>query len=269
MRTRAGGPRVAADDELLPFAAFQLQPITRAAGAVTAVGALGDDPFQVVCRGGAIEVFAAFRDVFGVRDHAAFRHEHRQALFPLDQWQGAQVPAGGLQAVEEEAANRRGPRRLFDVVAAAQVHAPLQALEAGPAVFVHGDHLAVDHEVGGGGLAQRVDDLGVARRHVVALAAKEGYRGVTAPGEHADAVVLDLEEPFRVRERDRAGGGEHRSRLARTPCCGRLETLHRPVEARQPRARVLAFGHRKAGKDGGGPRLHGFRAGLVPVLAEQ
>ena len=197
---RAPGFGVSADHELLMPLTLELQPFPGAPGRVTAVRALADDALQAILPGGAIEVLAAFENVFRVLDHAPVREKEGETLFPLRQGERTEVPFLGLQAIEEHSAHRHRPRRSLDVEPMGQVHPPLESLEARPAAVVHGDDLAIDEKLSRSRFAQRVNDLRISHGDVVALAAQESHGVVAALGEDADAVVFDLEKPVRVGE---------------------------------------------------------------------
>ena len=185
--------------------ALELQPVTGAPGRVTAVRALADDSLQVILPRRMMEGLAPFGNVLAVLDHTPAREEASETFLALQQGEGTEVPPLGFDAVEEEPTDRHRARGPLDIEAVRQVHAPLEPLEARPAGPVHGDDLAVDEEPFRRGLAQRVDDLRIPPGDVVTLASEEGDGVALTPGEDADAVVLDLEDPGGMGEGVAAG----------------------------------------------------------------
>jgi hypothetical protein len=200
---------VAADHEFLPALALDLDPVGGALPRVRAVAALGDDPFEPHLVRGFEKRLAMIRDVVAGVDHAGRRHRAGEALLAIEQPEPAQVVALERQAVEEHRPHRDARHHRRDVARPREQHALLQAAEArAPRLVVRHD-LAVEHDLLHAEPAQRLRDLGIARRDVLAAAAQHAHVVAAALGDHADAVVLDLEHPALARERLLGQRGEH------------------------------------------------------------
>src|SRR5262249_55805062 len=151
---------------------------------------------------------------------------------------------------------RHRPARALDLERMREVHALLQALEARAAVLVERDDLAVEQEALEGQRAERADDLRIAHREGLSLAPVELDRLTRARDEHADAVVLDLVEPLRMRERALAGRGQHhRVARERDVARGRAQARQTRAELGQPPGTVAQLLHGQAGEDRFGPAL--------------
>ena len=97
-----------------------------------------------------------------------------------------------------------------------EVHAALKALEAGPAVLVEGDDLAIEHRLPGAERAAERAQLGVVRGDLAKVAALQSQLAALAVGDRAYAVPLELVCPSVLVGRQAGGeGGEHRLQLAR------------------------------------------------------
>ena len=135
-------------------------------------------------------------------------HEEPQALLALDEGPAAQVAIVEHEAVEEDA--DRGPllRGHRDLARVGERHARLEALEARPPRVVERHDLPVDDEALDGERPQRAHHLRVARGRVLAAPPVEGHALAPALRQHPHPVVLDLEEPRRIREGPLREGGQ-------------------------------------------------------------
>ena len=201
--------RPAADDELLAEVALDLQPLARASADVAAVGALGDDALQPLLGGRLVERLAATFHVLAGADHAARRQQQREAGLALRQGDVAQVVPVEREGVEEDRAHRHRRAGALDVGRPGEVHAVLQALERRPPPLVERHDLAVEDEAPERQRAQRGDDLRIAPGEHLPGPTVELDALAVAGGQHAHAVVLDLEEPVRPRERPLGQRGQH------------------------------------------------------------
>src|SRR5207249_723491 len=175
VRAGALGIGVAADHELLPALALDLEPVARAPAPIRPVGLLGDDALEVSGVAGVEELLAALLDVSAVpEDAGAARDQQLQELLALGQRHVPEVVAVDLETVEEHGAYGNLPAPGRDVARVRQSHAALQSLERAAAVLVEGDDLAIEHGALDGQRRQRFDDLGIARGEVLAAAAGEG-----------------------------------------------------------------------------------------------
>jgi hypothetical protein len=193
---RAGPLRVGepAHHELLPAVTLDLEPCVRAARHVRARAALGHDTLEPRLCGG-LEERSAARAVHVLAeagDSAPGEHE-LQARLPRLERQVSEIVALEREAIEEHGPD--GDRRhcAGDVVGAGEAHPRLQPLEARHAAWAERHDLAVQQEPVERERAEGGDDLRIAAGHDLAAPAEEGH--VVAPplGEHAHAVVLDLE----------------------------------------------------------------------------
>ena len=211
---RAGQP--AADDDLLAQVVLDLDPAARApARLVGRAQALGHHALQTLAAGHLEQV--------GPAAHVRGRHLHAGAT----EGQVLERPAAlGVGRLDERApvqpeqveghvdhgdlghaqADRLGP---------GQVHAVLQLAEAGPALVVEGDHLAVDDGRVRSEQRRQLVHLGVAGRDVGPPAAvqADGAGGAVDVGEDAHAVPLDLVGVGRVV----AGQGPRRRQHGQQP----------------------------------------------------
>ena len=191
------------DNELLPLLALELQPGLGARTDVGRVGLLQQHAFEPHVAGGGeqllgrhVEGLAEAHGVDGLlRQHAL---QHGAAA---GQRHGAQVGVAEEGDVEHE---------VDDVLAARLVHRVLQQVEAGHALVVEHDDLAVqvagveaDGFDGGG----QVREL---RRPVVAVAGDQPGLAARDAGQHAVAVVLVLDDPGAHRRRGADQRGELR-----------------------------------------------------------
>ncbi len=197
---RALGIGVAADHELLPLLALDLDPVAGAPAGIGALRLLGHDPFEPLGGGRLEERDTLPGDVVAVAHRPERRHEEPQALLALDEGPAAQVAIVEHEAVEEDA--HRGPalRGHRDLARVGERHAGLQALEARPARVVQRHDLAVDHEAVDGQRSQGAHHLGIPRGRILAAPSVQGHALAPAVRQHAHPVVLDLVDPGRIGE---------------------------------------------------------------------
>jgi hypothetical protein len=138
--------------------------------------------------------------------------EDRAALLVRDVEQRAAV---GVQHVEGEERDRGRSRGAARPRLAADVHPPLQPLEARPAVLAEGDQLAVEQHLARTERAADLAHLRIAVGDVALRAALDPHVAPVGPQQRADAVPLDLVAPLRLlaRERQVAGLREHRQQV--------------------------------------------------------
>ncbi|MNS95994.1 hypothetical protein D3C72_1302750 [compost metagenome] len=179
----------AADHELLPQRAFELDPRVGARADVGRVVALADHAFQLHAAGGSEHLVRAGLEALAEMEpgRGVGLEQPAQQQPALVQRHGAQVVAGvvgEVEGVELDGVRARGLERV------------LQRLEVGDALRVHHHDLAVQPAVG---QAQRADlrrqgaQLG---SPVVALAGEQAHVVAIDPGQHAVAVELDLVLPL-------------------------------------------------------------------------
>jgi hypothetical protein len=232
---RALRPREADHHEVPGPVGLELQPVGRASAHVRRVRALRHDALEPELRHLLVEGLALARDVVRVAQRARGRHQHPQGLLARDEGQRAEVVALEREQVEHEQRRRPFERRPLQVRLARELHALLQALEAGTAALVEHHHLAVQHQVVVGQALDRARDLGEDVRRVSAATVHETRLPALARGQQAEAVVLELEEPAGGRERLVRVLGQHGLED------GQIEHAARRVEplqlaAQQPRA---------------------------------
>jgi hypothetical protein len=129
------------------------------------------------------------------------------------------------------------------------VHPALQALEAGPALLVEGDDLAVEDHPASSQRPGQLAHLRVARGEVAEVAPLQLDVAVVAEHHRSDAVPLDLEPPLLLVRRQRAGARQHRLQAVGHGLVGgvlgRVHAVDQPVlaarlEDRVPAAHALA-----------------------------
>ena len=148
---------------------------------------------------------------------AAWRKaEHAlEARLPRRERQAAEIVTLEREAVEEHGFDGHRCHRAGHVVGAGEPHAGLQPLEARHAARIERHDLAVDEEAVERDRAEGRDELRVAAGHDLAAPAEQGDDVAPPLGEHAHAVVLDLEEPVRALGRPRGQRRQHEPLLAR------------------------------------------------------
>jgi hypothetical protein len=178
----------AADDEFLAPAAFQFDPVGRAARDIAGVAPLADHAFEADLAGGDDQFIRPGAEFgrephlvgFGLLEHL---FEHRAAV---DQRHLAQVVAVEVRNIEQE---------VIDVDGAVAVECRLQQAEIGLAGVVVHDDFAVVPAVG----QRHAFQLFLQRRElvgpVVRIACDETHRALLDAREHAVAVELDFEQP--------------------------------------------------------------------------
>src|SRR5207247_3504604 len=97
------------------------------------------------------------------------------------------------ERIEEDPGDGRRAALGLDVRGPREMHPRLQPLEARTSALVQRDDLAIEDEPVERERAQRHDDLGISRSKPLARAAVELDDMTLARGEHAHAVVLQLE----------------------------------------------------------------------------
>src|SRR2546429_3830073 len=278
MRPRALWHRVAADHELLPELTLDLQPVPRAFRGIGAVALLRDHAFQPLLAGGGEKVRAVLQHVVTEVDDAARWHQEPQALLARLERQPTEIAAVENQRVEEDGADRHDAPRALDVGRARQAHALLEPLEARAPALVERHDLAVQDEARERQRVQRRRHFGITGRDDLAAATAQLDLVTGARGEDADAVVLDLEEPRRVRRRLVDERREHQQiALRRDLAARRLELGQAPTQRLDPTRAVAQLFDRQPrehrfGIALGRLRLAGVFVGLlqeepVPVLA--
>ena len=200
----AGALRVgeAADDELLVGLALELQPVPAPACPVRRIVALGDEPFPALAARFGVVRLAVVVPVLGVPQRVIERQQPGQHALALPQRQWPDIPAVGVQDVEDVVEDRHPAQQ--HGVGADDVDARLQQLEAGLRA-VERDDLAVDDEaavalVAQSLVTQRRGDLGIVAGDLLLVAGHQPDTRIGAEREAALAVQLALEQP--------AGAGE-------------------------------------------------------------
>src|SRR5262249_6345890 len=146
VRPRALRHRVAADHELLPELALDLQPVARALRGIRAVALLRDHALEALLAGGGEKIRAVLEHVVAEVDDPARRHQEPQALLPRRERQPPQVASVEPERVEEDRADGHLAPRALDVGRAREAHTLLEPLEARAPALVEGDDLAVEGE---------------------------------------------------------------------------------------------------------------------------
>jgi hypothetical protein len=260
---------IAADHELLPQLALELEPGLAAARNVGRIGPLGDHALQLQLPGRGQDGRRVGLEIRAVA-HRLLRLLFKQGLeqsAAIGECRLAQVVAREEREVEDEVDDR---------VAAARplVERRLQCVELGLAGFAEGHDLAVQP---GGLEAHALDALGQrghAVRPVVAAPRDERHLALLVDAGHeAVAVELDLEEPAALGRHARREGGELRAYLRGQ------RRLHRARHRGFASRRALgcgALGPRRAqrlGDDAVGQRrddvVVGRRPGVLIALLEQ
>jgi len=177
--------RPAADDDLVPAAAFGLEPGGRPAAMIGGVQRLGDDALEVHAAGAVQHGLAGGGEMVDVADALAGRGRDAvdpgpQSRLAVRQGQAAQILVAVEQQVEGE----------IDQVAGVAVRdRRLKGREVGHMVFGQGAQLAVDDAVGPMGRVLGVDrEFG---RPVEALAGAQD--GLAAADADLDAVAVELD----------------------------------------------------------------------------
>ena len=222
--TGAFGVCPAADDELLPMAAFELDPIGGAGRGVGAGLAFADDAFEPHLAGGCDHVLR--RGVEGVAEsqcRGGIGEQRAQGGSAIDEGEAGEVDAVVEGQVEEE---------VDKILLAVEIEGVLQRLEIGRAVGIEDHDFAVEPS---GGQVQIGDLPGDAFELGCPVVPVAGEQADLAPvvdaGEHAVAVELDLEQPvFGLGRRLVDQGGEHGAHLGRQGAarrCGGLASGRR------------------------------------------
>ncbi len=132
-----GGQGEAADDKLLPQAAFHFHPACAAAGEIHAVGALGDDAFRAVTAGfledRCLLIAYMLTDPDGVVVQCF--DELREQILPFGEGESAQPMSVEMQEIEDVVVQR---------VLRALLEGGLQSGEAADAILVEDDHFAIE-----------------------------------------------------------------------------------------------------------------------------
>src|SRR5262249_25571935 len=199
VRPRALRHRVAADHELLAELALDLQPVARALGGIRTVTLLRDHALETLLAGGGEKVCTVLEHVVAEVDDAARRHQEPQAFLAGLERQPPQVAAVEPERVEEDRADGHLAARTLPSRRARAAHALLEPLEARAPALVEGDDLTVEDEALERQRVQRRRHLWIARREDLAAASTQLDLVAGARGDDANPVVLDLEQPRRVR----------------------------------------------------------------------
>ena len=238
--------RVAADHELLPGVALDLEPVLAPPGAVGRIDPLGDDPLGPQATSVTVQVGSAADQMVAKADRVILRQRRQQALEPplaLQQRLSAQVPAVQMQQVEGEQHQRAG-RTLAE--------RRLQLREAADALLVQHDHLAVDDGSLGRQVLRPEWQIVEAMAPVVAVAGQQGRGTILQVQLDPIAVVLDLVQPLLAGRRAGCEGRQlWRHERQRWPACPlprgfggprvALETAQRTVRPSCGRGRAAAW----------------------------
>ncbi len=223
-RTEAGAAALGlgeADHRIVAGAVrAHLEPGRGAPGGIGRAGFLAHHPLETQATDPSVEVLAPFLDVIGEAQGPGPGQNAPQDLFAGEKRQGPQVEVFEAQEVENVVGRRQRHRRPFGVQGAGQAPAFLQALEARLGVLVEHRHLAVEHQgverqgperphqVGEGD--RRFDAAAEEEVHVASRAAASALVGLSSGRRKQPvAVILELEDPARPRERLAAQLGQH------------------------------------------------------------
>jgi hypothetical protein len=156
-----------------------------------------------------------------------------EPLAALLVWEPHQVASVEVEQVEDREHDRDLLGAPLDAGVAGEVHAVLEALEAGAPVLVERDDLAVEDRVARAELAVQRPQLGIALGHVREAAALDAQPAGLGVHERAHAVPLDLERPPLLVAREGARRGEHRHEALRhglpPGVGGRVHPVDHPV----------------------------------------
>src|SRR6185437_7043633 len=185
-----GGVRIAGDDELLLEAAFGLEPVGAAAGAVGGV-ALGDYAFGTELAGLGEDGGAAAVDVLAEAEGAfAGGGKYRgEELLAFADGEVAGVVAVEVEEVEDEVGQGE---------ALALVEGGLEVGEGGDAAIVENHDLAIEGELVGGESGDGVGDSAHAVSPVQSFAGEELNARAGFAGLDAVTVEFDLVQPVRA-----------------------------------------------------------------------
>src|SRR5580765_4426319 len=270
--SRALRRRVAADHELLPELTLDLQPVPRPLRGVQAVALLGHDAFQPLLARRREKIRAVLEHVIAEVDDAARRHQELQAFLARFKGKAPQIAAVEPERVEEDGAHRHLAAHALDVGGPREAHALLESLKARAPAVVERHDLTVEHEALERQRAQRRRHLRVARGDELATAPAELDLVAGARRENTDAVVLDLEEPRRIRRRLLDNRREHQPIAARRDVPARgLEVRQTPPQRVDPSGAVAQLLDREPRQDRLGIALGRLRVAdvLVGLLQQE
>ncbi len=262
-RTEAGAgaprPRETHDHEVVRAQRPYLPPVGRAPAHVGRVGSLGHHALEAAACDLLVDRFATLLEGDRGAQRAAAREQRLENRLAGRQRKLAQVVRLEGQQVEGEEHHRHLEGAALHVAGIAQLGALLEPLEDGPALGVGRDDLSVQHERPDGQRLEGAHQLGKGVREVATASRAELRVLPVARGEAAVAVVLDLEEPARLRERPGDALGEHGADLPhRHGTLRGTEACHAPPEARDPPGSVAQLLE-------GEPRQHGLRGEALRV----
>src|SRR5215470_309830 len=240
VRPRALRHRVAADDEFLTELALDLQPVARALRGIRAVALFRDDTLEALLAGSGQKVRAVLEHVVAEVDDAARRHQESQALLARLERQPPQVTAVEPERVEEDGADGHLAPGALDVRRARETHALLEPLEARAPALVEGDDLAVEDEALEWERVQRRRHLRIARGEELPAPSAQLDLVARARSENPHAVVLDLEQPRRIRRRLVDERRQHHEIAARRDLAARRPQLGQPAAYGRDPARAVA-----------------------------
>ena len=203
--------READDDELVVTFRFHLHPVARSSRSrdVGRVGPLCDHSFESLAPAELVERPAVVGDVVENADRAFASYELGEQLLSSDERKRSQVERPERQQIEHDVDDRSvGPREL-QATRLRRLHPPLKPLKARPAVFVEGNHLAVEHHALGRERAHRPHDFGKGRIGRAELAKEESGIVPALVGDDPKAVEFELVEPPLALNRHVARRAEH------------------------------------------------------------
>ena len=204
-RARAGNGIEAHHREVGGPVDAHLEPVRRIAGAVGGVRPLADNSFEAHGGDGGIEILAALGDLVGEAKNPCLRicrlAKEPQQRPPRRERQLPQIETFAGQQIEDEVGGRRRHGRAVGVDRPGAQAAALEALEVRLAGGVEHHGLAVENQRAGRQAGDGAGDLRQDVGGVVAAAVEQPGLALAAAGEHAKAVVLELEDPAGAAER--------------------------------------------------------------------
>src|SRR5439155_4910570 len=164
-------------------------------------------PLQAALLGQPKERCSLAEVVAGRLPAGSVQLELLEALATLGVWEIEERAAVEVQEVEDQVGDRAVGHPAPYGGGGGQVHAPLEPLEARPAVLVEGDDLAVEHRRARPQLGAQRAELGVVRGDLPKGAALKSQMAALAVGDCADAVPLHLVCPRVLVGRQSGGEG--------------------------------------------------------------
>src|SRR5438034_4438275 len=234
-RTPALPGSPSADDAVHRAERLHLHPRGRArAGLIGGVEALGDDPLEPLLLRGLEERDARSDEALAAADRAHRRERLVKSAEPFAERLSREVLAIRVEEIEDLVDDRRGSPELADRRVVRHVHAWLQPLKAGNALFVERDDLAVDDRLVRAG--HRFGDLralGILPRAIEEVARLEAHLASIDEGDGAHAVPLRLVRELGRVERLVGRCREHRRDLPEQWIVLRRRAVldHQPVAA--------------------------------------